>query len=553
MDQIKTALAQLKRFHFWILCGVIAAMGLGSWYMTQASLHTEFEANKTEIDGTYTIVQQLNSQQFPPNPNVHQGMGLRIGDLQQSVMAVWKSQYDHQKKSTLMWPQELTREFRRAVEPLRPIEEKFAEYPTPDEKEIKKELRQEYANYIYNELPKLAEVIGAKWEAVAPVGGGGFGEGPSYGGDMSSSYGPSYGASSPMSGPSYGAGGVGGAKLPEETSVVDWNASNQGQLMAKFNWAQQGGAPTTLQVLYAQEDLWVLKNLMEIIKNTNDGATERHKAYIRKIESIQLGREAAGRTGRITPIAAAAMGALGPGGAPSSDYMPEMSSESMTSSESSTGTMADLAEGSSGVPSYGAGAMGGGARDPAEGRYVDKDYKPLAAAKIRSDVTTNPAEVYLAVAKRMPVRLVCQIDQRKIHKLIAECGNSPLTVEVRQVRIGGNAGKGGQGGGSFGSGMYSGMDYSSGYGDESSSDSGTIDMSSMMGGYGSGYGAYGGSSAARAMSQAMNDITVEIYGIVYIYNPVNQKALGIDATQSGSGGAQPGALTADAGPAGAAR
>ena len=51
----------------------------------------------------------------------------------------------------------------------------------------------------------------------------------------------------------------------------------------------------------------------------------------------------------------------------------------------------------------------------------------------------------------------------------------------------------------------------------------------------------------------MNDVTVEIYGIVYIYNPVNKKALGITDAQSGSDGTAPGALTADAGAAGTPR
>jgi hypothetical protein len=546
MDQIKTALAQLKRYHFWVLCGVIAVVGLGSWYMTQASLHTEFEANKGEIDGVYSTVGTLLSQTNPPNPNVHQGMDLRIRDLQQYVMAVWQTQYEHQKTTILAWPNELTKKFKGAVEPLRPIEAKFNEYPTPGDKEILPDLRREYANYIEVELPKLAEVIGARWTAVAPVsdayGDGGsamYGsDSTSYGGSDAGSYGAAYGASS--YGPSaYGQGPSGRAQPAVAPPVVEWSSSNQGQLMAKFNWAKQGGVPTTLQVLYAQEDLWVLKNLMEIIKKTNDGATERHKAYIRKIESIQIGREASGRTGRITPVTAVAAGALGTSTEVSSAEGYGTDTTSATSTETTATTTP------TGENPYGTSGGAAGPADPAENRYVDKDYKPLAATKIRSDVTASPTDVYLAVAKRMPVRLVCQIDQRKIHKLIAECGNSPLTVEVRQVRIGGNAGKGGTGG--YGGG-YGG--YGSSYGDDTSSSftedssSGSYDLS--MGGYGGGYGS-GGADAARALAQSMNDITVEVYGIVYIYNPVNQKALGITETQNGTGGAQPGALTADAG------
>jgi hypothetical protein len=206
--------------------------------------------------------------------------------------------------------------------------------------------------------------------------------------------------------------------------------------------------------------------------------------------------------------------------------------------------------------SYGSMPGMGMSLDPADRRYVDKDYKPLDAAKVRSDVTTSPTEVYLAVAKRMPVRIVCKIDQRKVHKLLAECGNSPLTVEVRQVRVGENAGKGIQVGGMGGYGSSYGGGYSSDSG--SSSDSyGGFDPSGGgygSGGYGSmGYGSSGGYGSGgygggMADAQAANEVTVEMYGIVYIYNPVNKKALGIDETQAPST-EQAAPLTADAGSA----
>jgi hypothetical protein len=559
MDQIKTALTQVKKFHFWILCGVIAVVGLGSWYMTQASLNKEFETNKTEIEGSFSSATALNSKVNPPNPSVHEAMELRIGDLQKDVMQVWQSQYDHQKNTTLIWPQELTTNFLRAVEPLRPIEEKVP-YPTPPEQEIARDLRAEYSNYVEMELPKLAEVIGAQWRATAGAAGGsgGYGaygsEGAGYGAEATMDYGASGSASAGYGGASYGAssgaGGYGpeGAGTPMKEPVVDWSTGDQSQLMGRFSWP--GGAPTTLQLLYAQEDLWVLKNIMEIIKNTNDGATERHKAYIKKIDSIQIGRAATGRTGQITPVVAAAAqagygaegmypsygaggssgSAEGSGGVPSSETMGE------------TGSNYGSTEGGSGY-----GMTGGGSADPAERRYVDKDYKPLTGEKLRSDVTSNAAEVYLAVAKRMPVRLVCQIDQRKIHKLLAECGNSPLTVEVRQVRIGGNAGKGGASGGYGGS--MGGMSTFAGSSSEASY--GGMSMGGMtMGSYGSegdsasaGYGSsgYGGATQSGANT---NDITVEIYGIVYIYNPVNRKALGLPEGEDPSAGAE--AVTADA-------
>ena len=105
----------------------------------------------------------------------------------------------------------------------------------------------------------------------------------------------------------------------------------------------------------------------------------------------------------------------------------------------------------------GMGGMGGMeqllARDPAEGRYVDEKYATLPALRLRGALeSTDATEALLAVAKRMPVRIRVQIDQRKLNSLLAQCGNSRLPVEVRQVRIARDpapvgAGMGGMGGG----------------------------------------------------------------------------------------------------------
>ena len=54
-----------------------------------------------------------------------------------------------------------------------------------------------------------------------------------------------------------------GAADDEET-VVDWYPENQKDLlMNHFDWSHQmDNVPTSLQVLYAQEDLWVLAALL---------------------------------------------------------------------------------------------------------------------------------------------------------------------------------------------------------------------------------------------------------------------------------------------------
>jgi hypothetical protein len=164
-------------------------------------------------------------------------------------------------------------------------------------------------------------------------------------------------------------------------------------------------------------------------------------------------------------------------------------------------------------------------RDPAEGRYVDDKYQPLSAAKLRGALTSrNPDDALLAVAKRMPVRLRFKIDQRRLPRLLAEAGNSRLPVEVRQVRINrppaaASAANSYGGGGAMG-GTAMAMPGAASPGGDAYGGGGAGAMG-MMG---------GGNRQGNAISDATIDpylVDVELYGIVYIYNPVNQSQLGL--------------------------
>jgi len=104
--------------------------------------------------------------------------------------------------------------------------------------------------------------------------------------------------------------------------------------------------------------------------------------------------------------------------------------------------------------------MGSGAAaiDPLDNRYVDIDLQPLKAARIRDALQVrDPKDALLAVVKRMPVRMQLVVDIRRLNRLLSECGNSDLPLEIRQVRInkqggvrGGMAGGGDLGGGAPG-------------------------------------------------------------------------------------------------------
>ena len=114
--------------------------------------------------------------------------------------------------------------------------------------------------------------------------------------------------------------GGGGAKAAEDDDpsvVVIWNPSNQKEIVqTHFNLATSQSIPSTLEVLYAQEDLWVFENLMNIIRATNEGAVRKHEANIRYIDYVRIGKSAGDVTGQITLLGNNNSSSSGVGGMP---------------------------------------------------------------------------------------------------------------------------------------------------------------------------------------------------------------------------------------------
>ncbi len=487
-------------------------------------------------------------------------------------------------------------------------------YPTPAAEELKAEFRNRYRDYIKDELPKLAEIIGAVWHlsttSSGPAGGmggypgmGGMGGGMSGGmsGGMGGYPGMSPGAGMPSSpgmpmgaGMSMGPGGgmmsdmgsrsglmARGSDSAESRVVVEWSQSNQSALQAaSFNWTY----PTTLQVLYAQEDLWVLRSMMLVIKATNGDADAQYNAAVKEIlaidlgasaagikmvGSIDLGKEMGGAGGMMGGYpgmgSAMRMGDGAPGGSPTG---PESSSSSPLGGAGAEG----MARYSGGGPNF----MGGGqSADPADGRYVDDKMESLTGDRLRTAMASNqPTDAFLAVAKRMPVRVRFKMNVLKLPLLLCELANATLPVEVRQVRINAPAGSGAGGFGAMmssgrgpsamgmgasapmgtGSGGASlspgggGMSLSPGGGGMSMGPGGggmSMGPGGMSMGPGGGYpgmpsgGGYPGMRAqGAAASDSPYDATVEIYGLIYIYNPVDLAKLGLeDETATAAGDA----------------
>jgi hypothetical protein len=115
---------------------------------------------------------------------------------------------------------------------------------------------------------------------------------------------------------------------------------------------------------------------------------------------------------------------------------------------------------------------------PDEGRYVDAAGKTLAAGE-------GAKQQY----KRLPVFLKLNIDQRQITKLLVECANSPLPLEVRQLRFGAKDNR---------------------------------------------EGSTNKTAAATPAAGDTHEVAVELNGIIYLYNPPDPEKLGAPPAAGGA-------------------
>jgi len=501
MDKLRVFLAAMKKYGFWFLTGIVPWATVGVWLYSTMTVDADLAAHKSEIETKRNSAQQIAATEEHPNEKFAEGMEKWLNRYREDIAKSWQYQWESQQKE-LVWPKELNAgriDYAATVNSVlqnRPIE------AVPDEELVKGRtglttaLCELYRDYIKEELPKLAERIGAQWN-VAENAGGGFGAG---GGADFAFEGAGMG---PM-------GGAGPGAVIKKRPVVDWDPANQQMIQAKsFDWSKRpNNRPTAREVLYAQEDLWVLENLMRIIKAVNGDTTEHHLAAIKRIEAIELGKGVANQRIQLErPPMLAAAGEDGMG-------MDMMGMDGVGMDEMGTDGMDPEMMGMEGGMDspYGDG-MGGAMApvDPAQFRYVDKDYKKIDAETLKAAMTSPTAEdYYQAVAKRLPVRMRITIDQRKIDKLLVECGNADLMLEVRQLRLNPTASTGGAYGGGFAGGGFEG---------------------GFVG------GGFEGGPGGQPKADNRYDVPIEVYGIVYIYNPVNKELLGITSESESEDGA----------------
>ncbi len=101
MDQLRTALAWLKRQHFWVLSVLAALIALGCWWTASGSMKQQFEANQTQIKGEFSSLDTLRSASFHANEDVNKLQAAEAKKQAEDVQKIWQQLYDRQREHVL--------------------------------------------------------------------------------------------------------------------------------------------------------------------------------------------------------------------------------------------------------------------------------------------------------------------------------------------------------------------------------------------------------------------------------------------------------------------
>jgi hypothetical protein len=382
MDQVRAIAKVIWEQRFWVLSVLGLIVALVCWNMASGQLDTAFSSRKSAITGQFTAVSGLSSKAVHANDVVIEENKKQVAKQTEIVNAVWEQLYNRQKEAVLKWPKELGPQFIEGVENL-----KFRD-------QIPINLRSTYQNYISKRFDGLLEIVDAK-KLDEGMGGGGYEMGR---------------RGMPMDG--------GGDGLVEEDYLVQW--LDQDKLRMKLAFTTD--KPTALQIWVTQEDLWVYEALLKVIANANKarGATRPDNTAIHTILALEVGAAAS----------------QGPGMNKGKIYMPAASGTdaSMAGGYEMGGMRGDYGPEGGGAPmdgGRGGYGMDGATGDPAavdaallQSRYLDDVGAPLAG-------DGDLGKEY----RQLPVRMDLYMDQRYLPHLLVECANSPLPIDVKQVRI----------------------------------------------------------------------------------------------------------------------
>ena len=238
MEKVRVILAALRKHLFWVLCGILVVVCLTTWLMATSQLSGKFAARSRQLNSRFNEVRSTITDNHPNEDGIKKILELH-GKLGDNVFEAWSYLYEEQRRQNPLpdvakQMEGFEQEFEKRWGPL----EKF---DPNNEMELK--YRAFYANQIKLHFPDLAKMIDRRYLPEDSGAGGKV---------------------SPRGAP----GGKGAAAAAQAVGTVWWDDEDFQKMEDRF-FTRRSDVPSTLEVLLAQEDLWVYEALLRVIGNTN--------------------------------------------------------------------------------------------------------------------------------------------------------------------------------------------------------------------------------------------------------------------------------------------
>lgn len=363
MDQLKVYWGHICKHHFWILCGFVFVSSIGCWWYATGDLVQQTQSRESTLEGLFSQLMGVISRPVHHNNKFVEGVQQLNTQQAQNVYNSWKELYDRQKKTVMQWPKGLPPDHVTILDSLGADED------------IHKTIRETYRNYIVrNEPPRLKQQLGLL-EVKMPE-------------EVKE-------RESPVLNPVRPGEQVEKELQPQYRGMIMWKNFDQIFQRLKFD-----RTPSTRQMRYAQEDLWVLSAIFAAMAETNPkvepGTEDAYKkAKIKEIIDLQIGQRVPPPSTRIMDWLKAAVQAGG-GEGPQA-LVPATEQQQQANLPQSIDDRLK------------------------HRRYITLDGKPLAFNE------DSPSPEF----KLMPVYMVLLMDQRRLPALLANFANSELPIITR--------------------------------------------------------------------------------------------------------------------------
>lgn len=406
-ENVRPHLEAVLKHHFWMLLGLVPIVVVPMVFVARGRLAAEIASNRSQVENRLSTIKSVEGVRPHPNDAWSSEIDKATRRVKRETLTEWQRLWTAQQPLRA-WPASLGADFVQRVSALK------------TGGKLPRAMLERYQNGVRAVVRGLPARMGAEEFMVDAAAQGTV---------------PPPGIVKP------GMNRPGPAAGEKSAALVRWNPADQQRLYASFNWEK---APSTLQVLLAQEELWMYGVLADAVARVNKPSSGAYNAAIPVVEQFLVGYPAAeenpGAAGGARIVMPRTAGPSVPGG----DFSPPPELPVME------GGAPGGAGGRPPHPRFGGGAGpmpgGGGEGPPPEGAvspdetlrnwiYVDFAGKPLAAG----EVAASPDAQFVHL---VPFMIRAIIDERKLDALLVDLATAPVPIDVRQVRI--NAGPSGR-------------------------------------------------------------------------------------------------------------